>query len=62
MNQIRKQVEDSGGKPDNIFEQAKASIEKMFGKTPDGGTASTTAMPGLLPSADPASGQAGARK
>jgi outer membrane protein assembly factor BamD (BamD/ComL family) len=61
MTQIRAEVEKSGGKPDSIFEQAKASIEKMFGKTPDGGATSTTGTPGLLPSADPAMNKSGSR-
>jgi outer membrane protein assembly factor BamD (BamD/ComL family) len=61
MQQIRADVEKSGGKPDSIFEQAKASIEKMFGKTPDGGATSTTGTPGLLPSSEPTTSKAGSR-
>ena len=34
MNEIRRQVEETGGKPATIFDQAKASVDRMFGKKP----------------------------
>jgi outer membrane protein assembly factor BamD (BamD/ComL family) len=32
MNQIRQKVEETGGKPASVFDQAKNSIERMWGK------------------------------
>jgi TolA-binding protein len=34
MNQIRQHVEETGGKSTNIFDQAIANVEKMWGKKP----------------------------
>jgi outer membrane protein assembly factor BamD (BamD/ComL family) len=34
MNRIREQVEKTGGKSESIFDQAKSSVDRMFGKKP----------------------------
>jgi hypothetical protein len=49
MNQIRKQVEESGDKSGSVFDQAKASIDRMFGKKPGEGGGDPGQSPPLLP-------------
>jgi outer membrane protein assembly factor BamD (BamD/ComL family) len=51
MNEIRRQVEETGGKPASIFDQAKASMDKMWGKKPADGAAPDAGQPPLLPPA-----------
>jgi outer membrane protein assembly factor BamD (BamD/ComL family) len=49
MNEIRKHVEESGDKSGSVFDQAKASIDRMFGKKPAEGGADPAQSPALLP-------------
>ncbi|HEY1375654.1 MAG TPA: outer membrane protein assembly factor BamD [Gemmataceae bacterium] len=51
MNQIRHQVEETGGKPANIFDQAKGSWDRMWGKKPPAGE--PTPEGGETPAAPP---------
>jgi hypothetical protein len=56
MTDVRQKAEEAGSKP-SVFEQAKASVDRMFGKkpAPDGGDTpvppppTTGNMPAVLP-------------
>jgi outer membrane protein assembly factor BamD (BamD/ComL family) len=58
MNQVRQEAEQSGGKSANVFEQAIASVDRLFSKKPatEPSATSNSEMPQLLPPPEPVPG------